>query len=258
MPSRTVPLLIVVNADDLGASIPINDAILEEIGAGRVTSTTILANGPAFENAVRRLTAFRNASIGVHLNFTEYNPLSAAPALRSLLNGDGQLHPALRYRLFTPRQLRAVYHEFRAQIRRALQAGLKVSHLDSHWHIHTRPDFLPIVKVLQREFGIGRVRSRLNMYPLDQPPRLQNRLAIPICNAFLRSLPATRTTDRMARLAVFVDRLAAGHKPQFHSIELMVHPGLNHADYASENALLACGWTTLLSNPFRLATFWDI
>ncbi|MFZ0393019.1 MAG: ChbG/HpnK family deacetylase [Terracidiphilus sp.] len=258
MKSRPVPLLIIINADDLGASLSVNEAIFRELGAGRVTSTTLMANGPAFEDAVGRVGLFPEASVGVHLNLTEYEPLSATPALKTLLDGDGRLHPGLRYRLFTPRQLRAIYHEFSAQIRRALQAGVKVSHLDSHWHIHTRLDFLPIVKALQRDFGIRRIRARLNIYPLDQPPRLQIRLALPMCNAALRSLPATRTTDRMARLSVFVDRLAAGHKPQYSSIELMVHPGLSHADYAPETALLACGWTALLSRPFRLATFRDI
>jgi len=258
MPTCPDPLLIIINADDLGASPRVNDAIFRELDAGRITSTTIMANAPAFEDAVERVRSYPGASVGVHLNLTEYEPLSTSPALRNLLNSDGHLHTGLRYRPFTPRQLRAIYHEFAVQIRRALNAGVKVSHLDSHWHIHTRPDFLPIVKTLLREFGILRIRSRLNIYPFDQPPNLAKRIAIPLCNAVLRSVPATHTTDRMARLSVFVDRLKAGHKPRFLSIELMVHPGLNHADYAPETALLAGDWTTLLSRPYRLVSFWDI
>lgn len=48
--------------------------------------------------------------------------------------------------------------ELRAQIRRVKEAGLEVSHLDSHQHLHMLPGILPIVARLAREFGIGAIR----------------------------------------------------------------------------------------------------
>jgi chitin disaccharide deacetylase len=255
MKSRPDPLLIIINADDLGASLAINQAIFRELDAGRVTSTTLMANGPAFDDAVRRICAYPQASVGVHLNLTEFAPLSTTPSLQSLLDEDGSFHAGLRYRPFTPRQLRAIYHEFSAQIRRVLQAGVKVSHLDSHWHIHTRPDFLPIVKLLQRKFAIERVRTRLNLYPPTHPPILRNRIAIPLCNAALRFGSHSRTTDGMGRLAVFVEWLSLGYLPHFRTIELMVHPGLEQREYRDETALLSSPWLDRLPCPFLLTSF---
>ena len=258
MSSPERPLLIIINADDLGASLPVNDAIFHELEAGRVTSTTILANGPGFEDAVKRVRSFPGASVGVHLNLTEYEPLSAPSALKSLLDSNGHLHPGLRYRIFTPRQLGAIYQEFAAQIERALNAGVRVSHLDSHWHIHTRPDFVPLVKALQHKFGIQRVRARLNLYPPDQPANVLARIAIPICNAALRCPPGPRTTDCMSRFSIFLEWIKRGYIPKMQKLELMVHPGHPERAYREEVTLLASEWSERLTRPFSRITFWQI
>ena len=251
-------MLVIINADDLGASAETNKTIFHEIAAGRVTSATILANGPAFEDAVDGVRDFPHCSFGVHLNLTEYEPLTTVGPLRSRLNGSGELNFGLRYARFSLSELRAVYTEFAAQVRHAKQAGIPVSHLDSHHHIHTRFDFLPLVKLLQHEFGIGRVRARLNLYLLREPARPAVRLAIPLYNAWLRRLPRTRTTDCMARLAVFIEHLEAGWPPNFRSVELMVHPGLKEPSYQAECELLRGAWLSSLGPGVRLGSFWDL
>ncbi|MGH8658890.1 MAG: ChbG/HpnK family deacetylase [Gammaproteobacteria bacterium] len=42
---------IIINADNLGLSEPVNDAIFAMMRAGRVTSATLVANGAAVEDA---------------------------------------------------------------------------------------------------------------------------------------------------------------------------------------------------------------
>jgi hypothetical protein len=251
-------VLVIINADDLGASAETNEAIFREIAAGRVTSATILANGPRFDGAVRDVRKFPQCSFGVHLNLTEYEPLTDLGRLRSRLKGGRELNFGLRYASFGLGELRAVYKELAAQVRRAKQAGIRVSHLDSHHHIHTRFDFLPLVKLLQHEFGILRVRARLNLYPLREPARPAVRLAIPLYNAWLRRLQRTRTTDCMARLAVFIEHLEAGWRPNFRSVELMVHPGLKEPNYQAECELLRGAWLSSLGPGVRLGSFWDL
>ena len=83
------PIRIIVNADDLGFNPAVNSAIFELIAAGRVTSATLLANGPAAEEAMAQAAATRGASFGVHLNATQFRPLTGAPALKPLLGDDG-------------------------------------------------------------------------------------------------------------------------------------------------------------------------
>jgi len=253
-----LPLSIIINADDLGASTRVNDAIFRELDANRVTSASIIANSPAFPECLKKIPAYKKSSFGVHLNLLEYAPLTSSPALNSLLSSEGLLGEALRYRRFSPRQLAAIHSEFAAQIRRVAQSGVRVSHIDSHWHVHTRPDFLPMIKSLQREFEIARVRARLNLYPRNHPPRLRNRIAISLYNAALRLPTAALTTDCMSALSIFVDRLSSGWQPRFSSVEIMVHPGACAEPYASETALLSTNWLSLLSRPWRLINFWDL
>ena len=77
---------VIINADDLGMSRAVNDATFSLIERGSITSATIMANGPEVEQAIARLTAFPAASYGIHLNLTEFHPISAAKGLAPLLN----------------------------------------------------------------------------------------------------------------------------------------------------------------------------
>lgn len=66
---------IIVNADDLGISSEVNDAIFGFIRSGLVTSATMLANGPQITEAAVRVREFPECSFGIHLNLTEFKPL---------------------------------------------------------------------------------------------------------------------------------------------------------------------------------------
>ena len=63
---------VIINADDLGKSIEVNEAIFDMMARGSVTSATILANGPKLQNALTRLAHFPHCSFGVHLNADEF------------------------------------------------------------------------------------------------------------------------------------------------------------------------------------------
>src|SRR5271169_4294776 len=79
---------IIVNADDLGMSAEVNEAIFRAMENGVITSATMLSNGSAVVPAARRLRRFPNCSFGVHLNLTEFQPLGAESptALSSILD----------------------------------------------------------------------------------------------------------------------------------------------------------------------------
>ena len=42
----------------------------------RITSATLIANAPSMEEAARRVPEGGNCSIGIHLNLTEFQPLT--------------------------------------------------------------------------------------------------------------------------------------------------------------------------------------
>ena len=135
-------MLLIVNADDLGASETINDEIFDLMQSGAVTSATLMANAPAFEHAVQQIPRFPHCSFGVHLNLTSFAPLSSPDELRQILNQDGHLSKKLLNSAITGDMREAFLTELSAQVQRTLDAGVPVSHFDSHLHIHTMPNSL--------------------------------------------------------------------------------------------------------------------
>ena len=153
---------LIVHSDDFGETIEITKGIRDCIDAGVVTSTTILANmpGTAFALAeARRRPA--GASFGVHLNLCEGPPLTTP---RSLTDASGRFLPkrVVAARAFLGRLDAAeVEAELRAQIIRIRDAGVAISHLDSHKHLHQLPGVAAVVAGLAVEFGIQRIRCTL-------------------------------------------------------------------------------------------------
>jgi predicted glycoside hydrolase/deacetylase ChbG (UPF0249 family) len=183
---------LIVNADDLGETAEITRGILECVDAGVVTSTTILANMPATPLALREAAARgRRASFGVHLNLCEGPALTRAPSLApggTLLPKRAQAARALTGRL----DLAEVETELRAQIACVAEAGVQISHLDSHKHLHQLPGVADVVVGLAHEFGVERVRCTLDA-PAPAGARLPSTLS-----GWLRRRLARRLGRRLA------------------------------------------------------------
>jgi predicted glycoside hydrolase/deacetylase ChbG (UPF0249 family) len=72
---------IIINGDDLGYSEKENDAIFMCLDKHLITSSTVMSNAPGFEKAVPEILlrqANKSISFGVHLNLTEFSPLTKA------------------------------------------------------------------------------------------------------------------------------------------------------------------------------------
>src|SRR5450755_894951 len=136
------PVKIIVNADDFGISPEVNEAILELLATNRITSTTMIANGPAIEEAARWVGRWPECSFAAHLNLTEFKPLSAKSSFLASENGE-MARSNVEHALPTPRMLQAVYEECSRQIQRLLDLGVPLSHIDSHQHTHTIPQLFP-------------------------------------------------------------------------------------------------------------------
>jgi predicted glycoside hydrolase/deacetylase ChbG (UPF0249 family) len=249
--------LLIVNADDLGATVPVNDAIFALMDRGLVTSATLLAGGDAFEDAALRSKHYPNCSFGVHLNLTQLKPLRPTPALAPLLDKDGQMTRSLARLAWSPSLIRAAYVELCAQVERCLGAGVKVSHFDSHHHAHTNPWLLPALRALSRRYGIERMRGTINILPEGEMAagRSMRKVAYMFC---LRHLVGVRTPEGMGSFSEFRARLDAGLPMEWSSLELMVHPGATSAKGMKEDAMLLDGWQMRLPFPYRMGTYWDL
>ena len=66
---------VIINADDFGLTNGVNYGIIDSFLYGITTSTTLLANGAAFDHAVELASDHPELEIGVHLNLTLGKPL---------------------------------------------------------------------------------------------------------------------------------------------------------------------------------------
>lgn len=162
LPTRSARTLI-VNADDLGYTEGVNRAIVRCAREGVLTSATLMANGSAFDDAVRRVRECPALGVGIHLVLTELPPVCAPGKLGGLVTPGGTL-PAGLGALF--RRLRGgggaldgVRREVDRQIVRVLESGLTPTHLDSHKHVHVLPAVLDVVLEAARSHGIRWVRN---------------------------------------------------------------------------------------------------
>jgi predicted glycoside hydrolase/deacetylase ChbG (UPF0249 family) len=149
---------LVTNADDFGFTHDVNAGIIEAHGRGILTATTLMANGAAFDDAVRLARANPTLDVGCHLVLVQG---------RSLAGPEAELPETLSALLaaLARRRIR-VYEELEAQVTRVLDAGLRPTHLDTHKHTHLLPPVLDAVARLGERFGIPFVRQ-----PFDFPMR---------------------------------------------------------------------------------------
>src|SRR5258705_8684498 len=72
---------LIVNADDLGWTEGINRGIADAHRGGLVTSTSLLANGRAFESGVAVHRNQPELGVGVHLNLSDGPPTAASASV---------------------------------------------------------------------------------------------------------------------------------------------------------------------------------
>ena len=210
---------IIVNADDLGISKEVNDAVFEGMQRGTITSATMLSNGPYVREAAQSLLRFPNCSFGVHLNLTQFEPLcqESYADLASLLDENGRFNRnAIHTVKITPPLRRAVFREWSAQIENLMRLGVEPSHLDAHHHVHTIPQLLPVLVALRRRYKINRARTTRTVHNVAlRPAQLvlsENRLF----NMALRTM-GFRTTGLFTDLGTFISQCAdqpPGRRPR--------------------------------------------
>ena len=219
---------LIVNADDFGFTKDVNAGIVEAHTRGILTATTLMANGTAFDDAVRLAKEHPTLDVGCHLVLV---------GGRSLV--DGRELPGSVAELLSAvvRKRLQVHAELRAQAARILEAGLRPLHLDTHKHTHLFPPVLEAAARVGEEFGIRWVRRPMD-FPLAAGGAPVGKRLVSRCFSALRgrfhevlTRHGCRTTDHFAgfqmtgrydaaELAALIRALPQG------LTEFMCHPGI--------------------------------
>jgi hopanoid biosynthesis associated protein HpnK len=164
---------VIINADDFGLSKGVNEGIILAHQKGILTSTSLITNMPGFAQAVELAKQNERLGVGLHLNIVRGQPFSPVDRVESLLNKEQNFFSNIFIivrKLWSKKiKKQEIELEFRAQIEKALENNLQISHFDSEKHIHCLPSLLRIVLKLGREYNIKKLRY-INEYCLS--PRL--------------------------------------------------------------------------------------
>lgn len=154
---------LIINADDLGISTVVNRKIEECIQRQLITSSSLMANAPAFEDGVRIAKQYPQISIGVHLNILEFTPLTNLHIFQKhgIVDMEGHFIDRAIFCVKIDDELKqAIFEEWDAQISRVEQNGIVPSHCDSHQHSHTIDALQEVLCRVLDKHKITRVRCK--------------------------------------------------------------------------------------------------
>jgi hopanoid biosynthesis associated protein HpnK len=245
-----MPPRLILNADDFGLTPGINRAIAELHAAGALTSATLMATGPAFDDAICIALAQPTLGVGCHIVLTDGTPVSPPENLPTLCPNGRTFRPALaafhRAVFFGQLDPSEIEREATAQIQKLQHAGIHITHLDTHKHTHIFPTVARTLLHAAQHNDISAIRT-----PFEPPwsiplsgSNLMQHLKVQATRIFeprFLALPqihshAVRTTDGTIGISATGDLTPATLRRTLESLpatgtyELLCHPGYNDTD----------------------------
>lgn len=145
---------LLIRCDDIGMSHGVNQAAKELIDSGLKFSASVMVPCSWFDEAVDILKDNPQVSVGIHLTLNaewknyRWGPVAGVSAVPSLVDSVGYFFPSRATFFANNPKLDEVELELRAQIEKALKAGLKVSYLD--YHMGTAVDNMEMRKIVEK------------------------------------------------------------------------------------------------------------
>ncbi|SBS65590.1 carbohydrate deacetylase [Vibrio atlanticus] len=207
---------LILNADDFGLTETVNHGIVECFKAGVVKSTTIMMNQPGTQHAIDLYHQGLVPEVGLHFTVTSGKPLSAPELVPSLVDDQGNfLDKAVLFNKAGVVEDEVVL-ELNAQYQAAINAGLKINHIDSH-------HFGGVFKPLKTAFTKTANTIGLPVRRIDNIVSGQGSLLVPTPDAF-----DMRFFDQGISLNCLQDILLSYQTTMPNStVELMCHPSLS-------------------------------
>ena len=202
---------LVVTADDLGLTSGVVTGIGDAFRKGIVTSTSLMINAPAAEEAFALARQEPKLSVGLHFVLTFGRPVGRVDPLAAVLNERGDF-VRLESSSHETLAVGAVAGELEAQLERFVEGvGRAPSHIDGHHHVHALPNILPAVLDASRRLGI----------PFRAPDAASQRKAeadgAPTTGRFIEAFYGANEVS-VEKLRILLESLDEG------TSELMCHP----------------------------------
>lgn len=234
---------LVLTADDAGLAVPLSRRIALLLALGRLSATSLLACGPAFPEAVEALREAGIVEAGVHLCLVGGETPLSPPSTVSTVAPSGRFPgawPAVAARVVAGSvRIAEVEREWEAQLVAVQRAGFRVTHLDSHQHLHLLPKLLPVALALAQRFDVPFVRAPRGDdpaaigVPVGAAGRARARLLSifgaaarrRICTAGLPEPPRVLGLAEAGRMTLLRWKALLAALPRDGTFEVVLHPG---------------------------------
>lgn len=211
---------LILHLDDLGLCRGANTAFAELVEREAITCGSVMVPAPYFAQIASEARASPGLDIGVHLTLTaewkdwRWGPISTRSRASGLLDAEG-FFPRTVAELRQGLVVEAAEAELRAQVDRALEEGIDVTHLDAHMGCTMLPELMPCYAKMAVDYG-------LPLFLMRKPPYVARsaaewlasidsleRQGLPIVDHVVKTLKAP-TADPEAAYRAMVADLPAG------------------------------------------------
>ncbi len=153
---------VTVTADDFGLTESVNEAVERAHRAGILTAASLMVNGAAAADAVRRARTMPGLRVGLHLVVVEGQATLPPAQIPDLVDKTGwfgadQVRRGFAY-YFRPALRRQLAAEIEAQFRAFAATGLPLGHADAHKHMHLHPVVGRVMIEAGKRHGLTRIR----------------------------------------------------------------------------------------------------
>ena len=255
---------LIINADDFGLTSGVNRAVAELHQAGLLTSATLMARAQATADAIQIALTTPSLGVGCHVVLLDGEPVlstqSEIPNLADPITGRfrpslipflGAVHRNWPLMGASP-MTDEIEAEAAAQISLLQNRGIRLTHIDTHKHVHMFPAVLRPVLRAARAAGIRTVRNPFepawSLHATQGAPRLR-RVQVSLLRRLQSSFHRIVAEEGFTTTAGAIGVLATGslNAATIASLlrqlprgtwELVTHPGYNDADLADVHTRL--------------------
>ncbi len=160
--SQQEKIPVPIRCDDIGMCHSVNMAAKEVLETGIPVSMSVMVPCPWFTEAAEMLKQYKNVSVGIHLTLNSewkqyrWGPVSGRNTVPSLVDSLGNFFPSRGALFGNNPKLSEIETELRAQIDKAMRAGLKIDYLDYHMGAAVQTlETRAIVEKLAAEYKLG-------------------------------------------------------------------------------------------------------
>ena len=163
---------LIVTADDFGMSTEVNEAVEIAHRKGILTSASLVVAGDAADDAIRRAKRMPNLGVGLHLALygapAQFNPRAGSRLAPDGINlGERPVTTGAAIVLSAHTRADA-RREIAAQFDAWRRSGLRLGHLDGHWHCHQHPSVLSMALSLGKHLGLRAIRVPYESFGLSR------------------------------------------------------------------------------------------